>query len=62
MRIYEARRNDFVFAVDNSNIVGDVNILANLGDTTIRDQDIGVSENNNIVILIMLKNSAILKN
>lgn len=61
MGIYEAWRNDFVFAVDNSNIVGDVNILANLGDTTIRDQNVGVSENNNIVLPIMLEDSAILK-
>jgi len=61
MVIYEAWRNDFVFAVDDTNIVGDVNILANLGDTALRDQDVGVSENNNIVLPIMLEDSAILK-
>jgi hypothetical protein len=61
MRIDKSRRNYFALAVDNRSIFGFVDTLANLNDATIRDQDIRVSEINNVVFLIMLKNSAILK-
>ena len=61
MRIDKSWSNNFVLAIDDGNIFGRVNILANLGDTAIGDQDIGVSENNDIIVLIMLKDSAILE-
>ena len=61
MRIDESWRYNLALTIDDGNIFGRVNILANLGDTTIGDQDIGVSENNDIIVLIMLKDSAILE-
>lgn len=61
MRIDESWRYNLALTIDDGNIFGRVNILANLGDTAIGDQDIGVSENNDIIVLIMLKDSAILE-
>ena len=61
MRINESWRDNLIFAVDDRDIFGCGDVLANLGDTVIRDQDIGVSENNNIVVFIMLENGAALE-
>jgi hypothetical protein len=40
---------------------GFVDILADFNDATIRDQDIRVSKNNNIIFLVMLKHGAVLE-
>jgi hypothetical protein len=61
MGINKPWRDYLVFAIDGRDIFRYVNILANLGDTAIRDEDVGVSENNNIVLLIMLKDNAVLE-
>ena len=61
MRIDESWGYNLIFAVDDGDNFGSIDILADLGDTTTLDQDIVISENNNVVVLIMLKNSAILE-